>query len=79
MTTVEIQTTISGGLPVLARGTIGRAEPDVGIMTDYVDDYSLLWLGGQICSVDLSYHDNERIMNELIRDARRQDTMAGMG
>lgn len=37
----EYETTILGGLPVLVKFTIGPAEPDVGIMGQYVDEYQL--------------------------------------
>lgn len=38
---MEFETTILGGLPVLVKFTMCPAEPDVGIMGEYVDEYEL--------------------------------------
>lgn len=35
----QCDTTILGGLPVTIEYTVARAEPDVGIMSDYVDEW----------------------------------------
>lgn len=38
---MEFETTILGGLPVLVKFTMCPAEPDVGILSEYVDEYEL--------------------------------------
>ena len=65
---IEIETTIRGGLPVIVRGEIARAEPDVGIMSDSVDDYEVFWLGGTVgCRLPISDEDEYRITQDLLR------------
>lgn len=39
---IEFETTVAGGFPVLVRCTMQRAEPDVGIMSDYGEDFEVL-------------------------------------
>lgn len=43
----EIDTTILGGLPVTVSFTIQRAEPDVGIMSDYPEDVYVVRVKGK--------------------------------
>ena len=40
------ETTILGGLPVIATATLNKAEPDVGYMTPWIDEVHLTWLSG---------------------------------
>ena len=37
--TYEADIKVLGGLPVTVEYTVARAEPDVGIMSDYVDEW----------------------------------------
>jgi hypothetical protein len=41
----RLDTTILGGLPVTVEIAIARAEPDVGIFSDYVEDWSIETVG----------------------------------
>ena len=43
---MTIETIIKGGLPVFASGDVYPAEPDVGIMTQYVDGVYVRFLSG---------------------------------
>ena len=66
----SIETTIKGGLPVLAEGTVvvereTRWEPG-GVA---VEDLEIRWLSGHVCRLALSDADHDRICDELI-DAR---------
>ncbi len=43
---VEVDVLVLGGLPLLAKTSISPAEPDVGIMGEYVDEVILCWRSG---------------------------------
>lgn len=43
----EIDTTVLGGLPVTIEFTIQGAEPDVGIMSSYVDEWYITHINGR--------------------------------
>ncbi len=43
---IETDVCVLGGLPVYAKACIAPAEPDVGIMHDYVDEVFLYWQSG---------------------------------
>lgn len=45
--TVEFETRVLGGFPVICKATMERAEPDVGIMGDYADEMELFTLKGK--------------------------------
>lgn len=45
--TRDIDLRVLGGLPITVAYTVGRAEPDVGIMSDYVDDWWITHVGGR--------------------------------
>ena len=68
---IEIETTVLGGLPVTIEGTIQGAEPDVGIMSSYVDEWYITAINGRpVKSADwimrrLSKKDEEAIVEEL--------------
>ena len=64
MTTIE--TTINDGLPVFASGTVCGAEPDVGLMSQFVEDLEVCFLSGHPFPDDLSDDDDQRIVNELV-------------
>lgn len=44
---MRTQVAISGGLNVTVEFTPGRAEPDVGIMSDYVEDWDIVEIAGR--------------------------------
>lgn len=44
---IEFETTVAGGFPVLVRCTMQRAEPDVGIMSDYGEDFEVMTRKGK--------------------------------
>lgn len=43
--TRDIDLRVLGGLPITVAYTVGRAEPDVGIMSRYVDDWWITHIG----------------------------------
>lgn len=43
----EHETTVLGGLPVTVEYTVQGAEPDVGIMSSYVDDWYIVAINGR--------------------------------
>ena len=43
---MTIETTVNGGLAVIASGNVQRAEPDVGIMSQFVEDLQVTFLNG---------------------------------
>lgn len=43
----DIDLRVLGGLPITVAYVIGRAEPDVGIMSDGVDDWWITHVGGR--------------------------------
>lgn len=43
----RLDTTILGGLPVTVEIAIARAEPDVGIFSDYVEDWHITHVNGK--------------------------------
>ena len=64
MTTIA--TTIRNGLPVIARGRVCRAEPDVGIMSQFVEDLEVVFHSGYPVPGELSDEDDQRLVNELV-------------
>ena len=68
---IEIITRVKNGLPVMARGTLASAEPDVGIPTDYCDEYDLFWLTGSPFRLPISADDDQRICEEILERATR--------
>ena len=70
----EIQTTIRNGLPVLAVGTVvvereTRWQPG----SVAVEDLELLWLSGRPCLLELTFAEEERIIEELLTERRESD------
>ncbi len=45
----DIDLTVLGGLPITVAYKISRAEPDVGIMSDGVDDWWITHIAGRAC------------------------------
>ena len=48
--TFTFETTILGGLPVTVEASMQPAEPDVGIMGAYVDEWCIVEVNGRECS-----------------------------
>ena len=63
---MTIETTIRNGLPVRASGNVCRAEPDVGIMSKFVEDLEVCFLSGHPVPYELSDEDDQRIVQELL-------------
>ena len=63
---IEIETTIKDGLPVLASGEVQRPEPDVGIMSQFVEDLEVCFLSGHPVPFELSDEDDQRVVNEIV-------------
>ena len=63
---MTVETTIRNGLPVLASGEVRRAEPDVGIMSQFVEDLEVTFLSGHQVPGELSDEDDQRLVNELV-------------
>lgn len=49
---VEVSVRIFGGLPVDVELTMQPAEPDVGIFSDYIDDWEIVGINGQLKKCD---------------------------
>lgn len=45
----SVDITVLGGLPVTVEFTLCGAEPDVGIMSDYVDEWSIVAINDRTC------------------------------
>lgn len=61
-----LDTTVKGGFPVTVWYKIEGAEPDVGIMSDYVDDWELTTLDGRSCEwLKLSEKDEQTLLDEV--------------
>ena len=63
---MTIETTIRDGLPVLASGRICRAEPDVGIMSQFVEDLEVCFLSGHPVPGELSDEEDRKLVQELL-------------
>ena len=63
---MTIETTIRGGLPVLASAEVHRAEPDVGVMGPYVEGIEVTFLSGHPIPFEISDKDDQRIADELV-------------
>ena len=65
---LEIVTCLSTGVPVLAKGFVVGAEPDIGIMEPYIDDFQIYSLkDGKEIALDVPDPNSEweRIINLL--------------
>ena len=62
----SLDTTVKGGFPVTIWYNVGGAEPDVGIMSDYVDEWELTTLVGCNCEwLKLSEKDEQKLLDEV--------------
>ena len=60
-------TTVKGGFPVTIWYNIGGAEPDVGIMSDYIDDWCVTTQDGSDCEwLRLSDKQEQDLINEAL-------------
>ena len=57
---------MNNGLPVYASGEIHAAEPDVGLMTPFVDNLEVTFPSGYAVPFELSDEDDQRLVNELV-------------
>lgn len=77
----ETDITVLGGLPVTVEYTTQPAEPDVGIMSGYVDDWSIVAINGRAvkkCAwlerrIAATKGEHERIMEALNEAAGEDD------
>ena len=46
---IEFDTTVLGGLPVTIAATFAGADPDVGLMFGYVDEWDIVAVNGRYC------------------------------
>lgn len=63
---VEIKSTLEDGTEVIMRGIFADAEPDVGIMKDYLDDHEIVAADGSPLSFEVSEADFEVLIAELM-------------
>ena len=62
----SLDTTVKGGFPVTIWYNIGGAEPDVGIMSDYIDEWELTTPDGCNCEwLKLSEKDEQKLLDEV--------------
>ena len=69
----ETQTTIKHGLPVIARGSVVRPEPDIGHFHYGIEDLEILWLSGHPCRIEITAPEEDRIIDELLTGGMRGD------
>lgn len=77
----EIDTTVLGGLPVTIEYTIQGAEPDVGIMSSYVDEWYITHINGRevkACNwldkrIAETKGETERLIEEMCEHADDSD------
>lgn len=79
--TRETDIRILGGLPVTIEYTVQGAEPDVGIMSGYVDDWYIVAINGRAVKkcdwldrrIDATKGEGERIIEALNEAASEPD------
>jgi len=60
-------TTVKGGFPVTVWYSLGSAEPDVGIMSDYIDDWCVTTQDGCDCDwLKLSDKQEQELLDEVL-------------
>ena len=77
----EHETTVLGGLPVTIEYTVQGAEPDVGIMSSYVDEWYITAINGRpvkVCRwldkrIEETKGETDRILEELNEAANEAD------
>lgn len=69
------ETTVKGGFPVTVYFNMGTAEPDVGIMSDYIDDWCLTTQDGANCDwLKLTEKQEQALLYEIYElDLTRDD------
>lgn len=77
----ELETTILGGLPVTIFFSVQSADPDVGIMSDYPENYQITDINGMKCPDDLAQmlwdflpqSEKETLFDEMMEHANDRD------
>lgn len=80
----ELETTVLGGLPVTVEYTVQGAEPDVGIMSSYVDDWCIVAINGRSVKkcdwlyrrIDATKGERDKLieaLNEALNEAAGED------
>lgn len=75
---VDFETTVLGGLPVRVTANIARAEPDVGYMYDWIDEYAIYWIGKKerlvpqsiLERIEASRYEVDRLDEAIIEEFR---------
>ena len=59
-------TTVKGGFPVTVFFNMGAADPDVGIMSDYIDDWCITTQDGANCDwLKLTEKQEQALLDEI--------------
>lgn len=67
-------TTVKRGFPVTIWYNVGGAEPDVGIMSDYIDDWCVTTQDGSDCEwLRLSYKQEQDLIDEVLNQNHERD------
>ena len=63
---IEIEIAIRNGLRVRASGDVFDPEPEVGLVTQYVDNMEVKFLSGHPVPFDLSDEDDQLVVNAIV-------------
>ena len=66
---ISIETTVKGGLPVIACGKFSPADLSVG-QSEGIEDLQILWPSGYILGWAIPLADEDRIVGELLEHHR---------
>lgn len=72
---MRLSTTILGGLPVEIEYSVARAEPDVGIMSDYVEEWWVEKVKGRTTSAAFAKALQRRVEETKGEDALLEEIM----
>lgn len=64
----SVEATVRNGFPVVVFANIHPAEPDVGIMSDYIEDFEVVTTKYGRIPFELSVDDQERIKDKIFED-----------
>ena len=73
-TTIDVITTIRGGLPIMALGKYvggGHATHDDPGWSESIEDLEVRFLSGSLYKQPLTQADEDRLINELIEEYKR--------
>ena len=65
---VEFETTIKSGLPVVVNAVLHRPEPDIGIFNWQPEITHITFFSGHEYKLDLSNDDQERLEQECLEN-----------